>query len=403
MEGRASEISPSTLIYPLFIGPTLQDLSPALPNQWAVGVSQLEAFLKPLIQAGLSTVLLFGHGAPRDTEGTSADSPTAPLLQAIRLLKAKFPSLVVVCDVCLCAYVTSGCCGIVHPTNSHTIDTWATLKRLGQIAVAYAEAGADVIAPSDMQDCTVMECKRALFAAGLGERTALMSYSAKFCSCLYGPFRAVQKGGLGGAECRDGDSEGRAFNTSEEKALNTSESRKANPSESRMATSDYPDPTALNKSEYSEGRPYPDSESPNPTPMNSSDSPTLTYPNPTLLSRATAQLPFGAMGLAMRALHRDIEEGADILMIKPAGFCGDVVREAKALFPAYPIAAFQTAGEYAMIHWAAENGAFSKAEAVRESIQALLRAGAGIVVSYWVPQLLLGRWVGDWREEKRMD
>lgn len=373
MEGRASEISPSTLIYPLFIGPTLQDLSPALPNQWAVGVSQLEAFLKPLIQAGLSTVLLFGHGASRDTEGTSADSPTAPLLQAIRLLKAKFPSLVVVCDVCLCAYVTSGCCGIVHPTNSHTIDAWATLKRLGQIAVAYAEAGADVIAPSDMQDCTVMECKRALFAAGLGERTALMSYSAKFCSCLYGPFRAVQKGGLGGAECRDGDSEGRAFNASEEKALNTSESR--------MASSDYPDPPAVNRS----------------------DSPTLTYPNPTLLSRATAQLPFGAMGLAMRALHRDIEEGADILMIKPAGFCGDVVREAKALFPAYPIAAFQTAGEYAMIHWAAENGAFSKAEAVRESIQALLRAGAGIVVSYWVPQLLLGRWKGDWREEKRMD
>ena len=226
--------------------------------------------------------------------------------------------------------------------HSYTIDREATLKRLAQIAVAYAEAGADAIAPSDMQDCTVQQCKRALFAAGLGERTALMSFSAKFCSCLYGPFRAVQSASLG----PDGEPLGKG---------NTR-------------------PIECPRNAYGERMPA------------------ATQCSIIATSRATAQLPVGAMGLAMRALQRDIEQGADILMIKPACFYGDVVREAKACFPAYPIAAFQTGGEYAMIHWAGEHGAFEREQAVRESIRSLLRAETSIVVSYWVPQLLLGQW-----------
>ncbi len=384
MEGAASAIAPSCLIWPLFIAndrAAMQDLSPALPNQWAVGVARLERFLARLVHAGLSSVLLFGHGVPRDRQGTGADSPTdSPVVQAIRLLKEKFPSLVVIADVCLCAYTDTGCCGIVQtpeenasgesqpsepsdfstakednssiqPSNSSTfrINSAATLKRLAQIAVAYAEAGADVIAPSDMQDCTVQECKRALFAAGLGERTALMSYSAKFCSCLYGPFRAVQSASLGST-------------TNGEEPMGKSHSYSLNATAMEYAPS--------NANEERFNAPH--------------------CLNALLASRATAQLPIGAMGLAMRALQRDIEQGADILMIKPACFYADVVREAKTSFPAYPIAAFQTAGEYAMIHWAAENGAFDREQAVRESIKSLLRAGASVVVSYWVPQLLLG-------------
>ncbi|EAW07960.1 porphobilinogen synthase HEM2 [Aspergillus clavatus NRRL 1] len=295
------------LIYPLFItdNPDEETPIPSLPNQYRRGLNRLVPFLKPLVQKGLRSVILFGvplHPSAKDALGTTADDPSGPVIQAIRLIRSRLPQLYIVTDVCLCEYTSHGHCGILREDG--TLDNAQSVDRISDVALAYAAAGAHCVAPSDMNDGRVRAIKLKLIEAGLAHRVLLMSYSAKFSGCLYGPFR---------------DAAGSC---------------------------------------------------------------------PSFGDRRCYQLPPGGRGLARRAIQRDIGEGADIIMVKPASSYLDIIRDAKELAKDMPIAAYQVSGEYAMIHAGAKAGVFDLKSMAFESTEGILRAGAGIVVSYFVPEFL---------------
>lgn len=152
-------------------------------------MDRLSEFLGPLVERGLQSVILFGVPVlkQKDATGTLADDIDGPVIQAIRYLREHFPSLYVATDVCLCEYTSHGHCGIL--CEDGTVNNEESTKRLAQVAVAYAKAGAHCVAPSDMMDGRISSISTALRAAGLGGKTTLMAYSAKFASGMYGPFR----------------------------------------------------------------------------------------------------------------------------------------------------------------------------------------------------------------------
>ncbi|KAJ2595871.1 Aminolevulinate dehydratase [Coemansia sp. RSA 1722] len=299
-------LTKSALMYPIFITDEQDSLIPisSMPNQYRIGVNRLEAFIQPLVAKGLRAVMLFGvpNDSVKDEFGTAADDPNGPVILAIKLLKSKFPDLLVSCDVCLCEYTSHGHCG--HLNSDHTINNEASVKRLAEVAVNYAKAGADNVAPSDMMDGRMRAIKQGLLEAGLSHRVSLMAYSAKYASALYGPFRDAACSGA-----KFGD-------------------------------------------------------------------------------RSAYQLPPGSRGLGRRAIERDVSEGADMIMVKPAMFYLDIVRDAKEIAPNHPIAAYQVSGEYAMLHHAASAGVFDLKTAVLESMVSLQRAGCNLILTYFTPELL---------------
>lgn len=224
----------SMLIYPLFISDKDDEdtLIPSLPDQMRRGISRLIPHLEPLVRKGLRSVILFGvplRAGTKDALGTAADDPKGPVIQSIRLIRAKFPSLYIVADVCLCEYTSHGHCGILRDDGS--LNNQLSVDRISDVAMAYAEAGAHCVAPSDMNDGRIRAIKLKLIEAGIAHRVTLMSYAAKFSGCLYGPFR---------------DAAGSA---------------------------------------------------------------------PSFGDRKCYQLPPGGRGLARRAIRRDIDEGADVIMV----------------------------------------------------------------------------------------
>jgi len=295
------------LIYPLFISdqPDEETLIPSLPNQHRPGLNRLIPHLEPLIAKGLSSVILFGVPiAPgvKDINGRAADDPKGPVIQAIKMLRRRFRDLFIVADVCLCEYTSHGHCGILREDGS--LDNAQSVERISDVAMEYALAGAHCVAPSDMNDGRIRAIKLKLIEAGIAHRVVLMSYSAKFSGCLYGPFR---------------DAAGSV---------------------------------------------------------------------PSFGDRKCYQLPPGGRGLARRAIVRDINEGADIIMIKPANQYLDIISDAKELGKDMPIAAYQVSGEFAMIHAAAKAGVFDLKTMAFESTEGILRAGASIVISYFTPEFL---------------
>ncbi|PVU93455.1 hypothetical protein BB561_003268 [Smittium simulii] len=184
-------ITKANLMFPLFISdtPNAKEPIPSMPEQYRWGVDMLKEYLEPLIQKGLRSVILFGvpQNIQKDSVGGPADDPNGPVIQAVKLLKKEFPLLHVVCDVCICEYTSHGHCGIFYEDG--TINNEKSVQRLAQIALAYAKAGADCIAPSDMMDGRILAIKRILLENGFSNRVSVMSYSAKFTSSLYGPFR----------------------------------------------------------------------------------------------------------------------------------------------------------------------------------------------------------------------
>lgn len=297
----------SMLIYPLFISDTDEEetLIPSLPDQHRRGINKIIPHLEPLVRKGLKSVILFGvpMGANiKDALGTAADDPKGPVIQSIRLLRRRFPSLFIVADVCLCEYTSHGHCGILRDDGS--LNNSLSVDRVSDVAMAYADAGAHCVAPSDMNDGRIRAIKLKLIEAGIAHKVVLMSYSAKFSGCLYGPFR---------------DAAGSC---------------------------------------------------------------------PSFGDRKCYQLPPGGRGLARRAIHRDIQEGADIIMVKPASSYLDIISDAKEIGKDMPIAAYQVSGEFAMIHAAAKAGVFDLKTMAFESTEGILRAGATIVVSYFTPQFL---------------
>ena len=295
------------LVYPLFLTdvPDEDTLIPSLPNQSRRGLNKIVPFLEPLVAKGLRSVILFGvptHPSAKDALGTAADDPNGPVIRGLRVLKKRFPELYLIADVCLCEYTSHGHCGILRDDGS--LNNALSVDRISDVALAYAMAGAHCVAPSDMNDGRIRAIKLKLIEAGIAHQTLLMSYSAKFSGCLYGPFR---------------DAAGSC---------------------------------------------------------------------PSFGDRRCYQLPPGGRGLARRAIARDIEEGADIVMVKPASQYLDIISDAKEIGKDMPVAAYQVSGEFAMVHAAAKAGVFDLRTMAEESLGGILRAGASVVITYFVPDFL---------------
>ncbi|XP_031621515.1 delta-aminolevulinic acid dehydratase [Contarinia nasturtii] len=299
-------IEPENLMYPLFLiekDDVIEEI-PSMPGVSRFGVNQLIKHLEPLIKKGLKTVLLFGviETLPKDSNGSSADSTENPVIRALPLLRKNFPDLVIATDVCLCPYTNHGHCGIFDEEGH--MDNDQSIQRLAQISLAYAQAGAHIIAPSDMMDNRIRAIKEILRNYRLESRVAVLSYAVKFASSFYGPFRDAARSA------------------------------------------------------------------------------------PAYGDRKCYQLPLGSKGIAARAAERDVEEGADMLMVKPGMAYLDIVRQTKDMFPNIPLFIYQVSGEYAMLWHGAKNGAFNLNAIVMEALTSMRRAGADVLITYYTPLVL---------------
>lgn len=295
-----TSLTKNDLIAPLFVDETITEprLITSMPGQFRYPVSGITAAAKKMWDRGIRAILLFGVPNEKDPEAKSAYAPDGVVQEAVRQVKAALPAMVVITDVCACEYTTHGHCGIVGETRCGEKDLLndASLELMNEIAVSHAVAGADIVAPSCMLDGMVGSIRAALDDAGF-EEVLIMSYSTKFASALYGPFREAAESGY-------------AFGDRTTYQLNPGNSREA----------------------YLESR-------------------------------------------------MDMEEGADILMVKPAGFYLDVLAEIATL--GVPVAAYQVSGEYSMIKAAAERGWIKEKETVLESLTCIKRAGADLIITYF--------------------
>lgn len=185
-------LNKSMLMYPLFITDDPEAFEPiaSLPDQHRIGINKLKGFIEPLYKKGLRSVILFGvplKEGVKDATGSKADDPEGPTILAVKLLRSSFPELFVACDVCLCEYTSHGHCGILREDG--TLENTKSIQRLADVAVAYAKAGAQCVAPSDMMDGRIGAIKQGLMDAGLAHKVMLISYAAKFAGAFYGPFR----------------------------------------------------------------------------------------------------------------------------------------------------------------------------------------------------------------------
>jgi len=274
-----------------------------MPSVYRYGIKKLIEHLTPLVELGLSSILLFGviDTLPKDDHGSNADSAVNPVIRALPILRQQFPNLLIACDVCLCPYTLHGHCGIIE---NGCLNNEKSITRIAAIALRYAQHGAHVVAPSDMMDNRIGAIKQVLIENGLENLCSVLSYSVKFASGFYGPFRDAAKSA------------------------------------------------------------------------------------PQFGDRRAYQLPSGSRGLAMRAARRDVEEGADMLMVKPGMSYLDIVREVKNEFPELPMFIYQVSGEYSMILNAAKIGAFDLKAVLTEVLVSMRRAGADCIISYFVPILL---------------
>ncbi|XP_022113040.2 delta-aminolevulinic acid dehydratase [Pieris rapae] len=189
-----TSIEPHNIMYPVFLledKDAMQAVS-SMPNVYRYGINKLIPALTELVDRGLQSILIFGivETLPKDPTGSSADCLENPVIKALPKIKEALPNLVIACDVCLCPYTSHGHCGIL--TNG-AIDHPESVKRIAEVALAYAKAGAHIVAPSDMMDNRIKAIKDALFENKLQNQVSVLSYSCKFASSMYGPFRDTMK------------------------------------------------------------------------------------------------------------------------------------------------------------------------------------------------------------------
>ena len=298
---RETRLHLDDFVYPLFVGPATQ-ANDELPALGRFSVDDLAREAEELLGLGISAVILFGIPDEKDEEGSGAYAADGVVQRALRSLRERYPDLVLVTDVCLCEYTSHGHCGVIE--NGEVAND-ATVELLARTAVSHAEAGADVVAPSDMMDGRVAALRAALDEAGFAE-TPIVSYAAKYASAFYGPFREA--------------------------------------ADSAPAFGD----------------------------------------------RRGYQLDPGNAREALRECELDLAEGADALMIKPALPSLDVLAAARARFDV-PIFAYNVSGEYAMVKAAAARGWLDERQAALESLTAIKRAGADVIVTYWAKEA--ARWL----------
>jgi len=305
---REVRLSPSDYILPLFVS---EKISAPVPVASMPGVSQLPLnalvdFAKTAFNDGVRSVILFGIPQTKDDRASGAWNPDGVVQKSVRALKREIPEFLVMTDVCLCEYMTHGHCGIVvENSGGYTIDNDPSVELLVKTALSHAEAGADVVAPSDMMDGRIGAIRTALDAAGYMD-TVLMSYAAKFASAFYGPFRDA-----GESAPQFGD-------------------------------------------------------------------------------RRSYQMDSANAREALREVALDVDEGADVLMVKPGLSCLDILAEVKNTF-GLPTAVYCVSGEYAMVKAAAANGWIDEKAVVLEMMTAFKRAGADLVLTYWAHDLV--RWL----------
>ena len=293
---RETRLSPDIFLYPLFVisGEGQRREISSMPGVFQLSVDEIVKEATAAKLDGVPGVLLFGLPDEKDTIGSSAYDPEAPVQSAIRALKRDVPGLLVVTDVCLCEYTSHGHCGIVVDGE---IANDATVEQLTRAALSHAAAGADLVAPSDMMDGRVGRIRTALDEAGYTD-VAIMSYAAKYCSAFYGPFREAAASA------------------------------------------------------------------------------------PAFGDRRSHQMDPANVDEALREVALDLDEGADIIMVKPALTYLDVIARVKAEF-GVPTAAYHVSGEYAMLKAAARNGWIDEPRAMMETLTAIRRAGADIIITYY--------------------
>ena len=292
---RETTLSVKDFVYPIFVvpGTNVKEEIKSMPACYHLSVDKAVELAKEIAALGIPSVEIFGLPAYKDADGSSAWDKTSPVQRAIAAIKKEVPELVIVGDVCLCQYTTHGHCG--HLTD-HYVDNDKTLALLQKVAVSQAEAGADIVAPSDMMDGRVAAIREALDAHNF-INTSIMSYAVKYASGYYGPFR------------------------------------------------------------------------------DAADS------APSFGDRRQYQMDPANREEALKETFLDIEEGADIIMVKPALAYLDIVREVRDMIHT-PVATYNVSGEYAMVKAAALNGWIDEKRIVLETLTSMKRAGADIIITY---------------------
>ena len=302
---RETRLSPDALIYPLFAVPGRGVRHPvsSMPGVSQLSVDELVKDAKTVATAGVPAVLLFAAPAEKDPRASAALDPKGLAAQAISAVKEACPDLLVWADVCLCGATDHGHCGHVVPGGR--IDNDTSVETLAEVALNYARAGADAVAPSDMMDGRVQAMRRLLDREGWS-MTPIVSYAAKYASAFYGPFREAAESAP---------------------AFGDRRSHQMDPANSREA---------------------------------------------------------------LREVLLDVEEGADLVMVKPAGPYLDVIRQVRDAVTV-PVVAYQVSGEYSLIKAAAERGWIDERGAVFETLTGIHRAGADLIITYYAPQV--ARWL----------
>jgi len=306
---RETSLEINDLVWPLFAceGKRVRKPVQSMPGVDQLSVDELSREAEKAVRLGVPAVVLFGIPARKDPRGSGAYAKDGIVQRAVRELKKRFPTLVVITDVCLCEYTSHGHCGVVQRKGgSFTVANDPTLKLLAQTALSHAESGADVIAPSDMMDGRVKVIRGALDGHGFQD-TPILSYAAKFASSFYGPFRDA-------------------------------------------------------------------AESP-----------------PQFGDRKSYQMDYANANEALREVALDIEEGADVVMVKPALGYLDLVYRVKERFGC-PVAVYNVSGEYAMVKAAARNGWIEERAAALEILTGCKRAGADWILTYWACDV--AGWIG---------
>ncbi|MDR0238822.1 MAG: porphobilinogen synthase [Deltaproteobacteria bacterium] len=272
----------------------------AMPGQFQLSLDTLKEQAAGAVDAGLRSILLFGVPKSKDPQGSEAWNADGIVQKAVRMLKAAWPDLVVITDVCLCEYTSHGHCGLLSVEGAVLNDP--TLELLARVAVSHARAGADMVAPSDMMDGRVEAIRTALDRETFYQ-LPIMSYAVKYASSYYGPFRDAAD-----SAPKSGD-------------------------------------------------------------------------------RKSYQMDPGNAREGLREAAADLAEGADILMVKPAGSYGDMIRLLADTFDA-PVAAYQVSGEYSMIKAAGQRGWIHEEAVILESLLGIKRAGASLILTYFAEELL---------------
>lgn len=297
---RETRMDKSSLIYPLFVmeGTGIQEEIPSMEGQYRYSLDRLPYKLEQLEKAGVSSIMLFGIPDHKDEIGSGAYAQDGIVQKALRSAKERFPEMYYVTDVCMCEYTSHGHCGVLC---GHDVDNDKTLELLAKTALSHAQAGSDMIAPSDMMDGRVAAIRKELDQGGFSN-IPIMSYAVKYASAFYGPFR---------------DAAGSA---------------------------------------------------------------------PAFGDRKSYQMDFHNRREGMKEALMDIEEGADIIMVKPAMSYLDMVSEiSKAVN--VPVAAYSVSGEYAMVKAAAKMGWIDEERIIGEIAVGAYRAGAQIYITYFAEEI----------------